>query len=337
MKDKKRQRKYFSYKKMRETFENSDDKIEKRVLRKILSDYEHNHKNELFDFEKMLKEEHQNVCPNCGSIHVVKDGKNRNGTARLKCSDCKKRFNPTSHSFFYSTKVNMDAWLTFIEGIVSETSIKSACTSAKISIVTGTSWMKKIFKVLDNYQDSIVLEGDIYIDETYVHEDSSKIYYKEEIDEETKIRKQPRGISRNKIGILLATNGKRSFAKIIGHGRPARLKNYEICLTHIKRGSLIIGDEDKSLTYAAKKLDLNRTTFKANTQEAYDNLKPIDELCKYFKFFIDKHRGFKKEALQDYINLFIFLHNEKINDAEPYKIAEKLLKMLFAYQKTDEK
>lgn len=36
---------------MQEVLDESKDKIEKRVLRKVLSDYKHNHKNKLTDYE----------------------------------------------------------------------------------------------------------------------------------------------------------------------------------------------------------------------------------------------------------------------------------------------
>lgn len=123
---------------MQETLEETRDKFEKRVLKKVLSDYKHNHKNKLCEYEKLLLEEHKISCPKCGSVHIVKDGKDKNGIIRYRCSDCKKRFNSTKNSLFFSSKVNMDAWLNFLEGIIDETSIKSACTNAKISVVTGT-------------------------------------------------------------------------------------------------------------------------------------------------------------------------------------------------------
>lgn len=70
-------------------------------------------------------------------------------------------------------------------------------------------------------------------------------------DKIKKVRKQPRGISRNKICILIATDMKKSFALIVNHGRPQKKKNYEICKKHIMPGSLLIGDEDTSLAYTA--------------------------------------------------------------------------------------
>lgn len=329
--------KYFAYREMFKRFNETNDDFEKNILDRILRDYKKNHRHYLTNFEKLLDEKRELNCPKCQSTHIVKNGKDRNGTVRLKCQNCGKNFSITSKSLFYSTKVNIRAWLTYLEGIISETSMKTACTNAKISMVTGTSWLKKIFIVLRNYQDGIVLNGKIYIDETYVHVDQSKTVYKDEIGKSKKVLKQPRGISINKIGILLAINREKCFGEIINLGRPLRMNNYKICKKHIAEGSSLIGDEDNSLTYAAKLLKLSRTKYKSNTQEAYDNLKPIDQLCGSFKFFIDKHRGFKKDVLQDYINLFIFLQNEKLSGAKPYEIAMKILKMLISYKVTGKK
>ena len=81
-------------------------------------------------------------------------------------------------------------------------------------------------------------------------------------------------------------------------------------------------------------MDLKRIMYKSNTYEAYENLEAIDQLCARFKFFIDKHRGFKKRFLVDYINLFIFIDNEKKIEKDLYKITLKLLKMMFEYNKS---
>ena len=65
---------------------------------------------------------------------------------------------------------------------------------------------EKIFQTLRSYQSNIKLENIVYKDETYVHDDSSKIYLLEEVRKIKKIKKQPRGISRNKICIIVATD-----------------------------------------------------------------------------------------------------------------------------------
>ena len=191
--------------------------------------------------------------------------------------------------------------------------------------------MNKIFLSLKDYQESILLSSPVYVDETYVHVDKSKIYYTEEIGKIKKVKKMPRGISRNMICILVATDDHRAIAKILNEGRPQRLNVFKQFSAHIKEGAHLIGDEDNALAYTAKKLSLTRTMYKSNTKEAYDNLEPVDQLCDRIKFFIGKHRGFKKDLLQDYLNLAIFIDNEKSEDKDLYTVTEKLLKRIFSY------
>ena len=106
-----------------------------------------------------------------------------------------------------------------------------------------------------------------------------------------------------------------------------------MCKKHITSGSLLISDIDNSLVYTANQLNLKRLTYKSKTQEAYDALEPIDTLCGQLKLFLNKHRGFKKDILQDYINLFIFIENEKSITSDLYEITIKLMKMIINIQK----
>lgn len=324
----KRQTRNSSYKKLSLHLEESEDVFEVQILSRILNDYKNYHVNDFESYLELIGKERKLECPVCHSTNILKNGKDKNDTQRYKCKDCNKNFNVAENTLFFSSKVNIKAWLAFLECILNGTSTNAACMTAKISVVTGSAWMKKIFIALKGYQDSITLDKTIYIDETYVHEDASKIEYKEEIGKVRKVKKLPRGISRNQICILIATNKYRSFAKIVNHGRPLRTNNYEICKKHIKPNSLLIGDEDNSLTYAANLLNLRREMYKSNTEEAYEKLKPIDDLCGRLKLFLDKHRGFKKEILQDYLNLFMFIENEKANEKDLYKITIKLMKMI---------
>lgn len=273
------------------------DVFEVQILSRILDDYKKYHLHDFKAFESLLEKDKQIECPRCHCSDISKNGKDKNGTQRFVCKSCGKNFNIAADTLFFSSKINIKAWYAFLECILNGTTVAAACTTTKISTVTGSIWMKKIFKVLKNYQDDIVLNSPVFIDETYVHEDASKIEYKDEIGKIKKVKKQPRGISRNKICILIATDKKKSFALIVNHGRPQRMKNYEICKKHIVPGSHLIGDEDTSLTYTANQMKLSREMYKSNTEEAYEHLEPIDQLCSRYKFFLGKHKGFKKEIL----------------------------------------
>lgn len=330
------QTKNSSYKKMFSDMNTCEDVFELRVIERIKEDYMKHHSHDFQLLEKMIADESKELsCPKCHSLNFNKHGLDKNGTQRYKCKECGKTFNNAKNSLFFSGKVNLSAWLVFLECILSGTSTKVACINAKISTVTGSEWMKKIFKAISNYQDNIILQGDVFIDETYIHEDSSKLFFYDEIGKIKKVKKQPRGISRNKICILVATDKMHSFAKIICHGRPQRILNYAVCKQHLGNDVHLIGDQDTSLTYTVKRMKLKRTTYKVNTEEAYEKLEPIDQLCSRFKYFISKHRGFKKELLQDYINLFIFIENENRKNINLYVTTVKLLKILIntEYQK----
>lgn len=329
----KRQTHESSYRKLFSKLEEGSlNLIEENLIRRIKEDYERFHTNDFKRFEILLEDlNFKTFCPNCGSSDLVSFGRSASGSHRYRCKDCKRTFSTSTGSLLHSSKVNIEAWFVFLECVLSGTSVRAASIAAKIAVKTGSEWMNKIFVSLKDYQESIRFSSPVYVDETYVHVDKSKIYHTEEVGKIKKVKKLPRGISRNMICILVATDSHRSIAKILNEGRPQRLNVFKQFTPHIKEGSHIIGDEDNALTYTANKLSLTRTMYKSNTQEAYDNLEPVDQLCDRIKFFIGKHRGFKKDLLQDYLNLVIFIDNEKSEDKDLYTVTEKLLKRIFSY------
>ena len=314
------------------------NRFEENLIRRIREDYDKNHTNDFQRYEILLNDSDRKLyCPRCGSASYVSFGHSASTSHRYRCKDCDRTFSTSSGSLFHSAKVSIDAWFVFLECILSGTSVKAASIAAKIAPKTGSEWMSKIFAALKDYQDTIKLSSPTWVDETYVHVDKGKIYYKEDIGKIRKVKKLPRGISRNMICIMVATDTHRSIARILNTGRPQRLKVYEQLSPHIEEGFHIIGDEDTAVTYTSKKLGLTRTMYKSNTQEAYDNLEPVDQLCSRIKFFIDKHRGFKKDILQDYLNLAIFMDNEKSDEKDLYIVTEKLLKLIFSYRRDNNK
>ena len=327
-----------SYRKLFSRLEDGSlNRFEEELIRRIRDDYDRNHRNDFARFEELLAQSNRTICcPDCGSGSFVSFGHSASGSRRYRCRDCGRTFSTSTGSLLHSSKVNIEAWFVFLECILSGTSVRAASIAAKIAPKTGSEWMSKIFAALKNYQESISFSSPVYVDETYVHVDKGKIFRIDEIGKEKKVKKLPRGVSRNMICILAATDTKQSIARILNTGRPQRLRIFEQFSPHIKRGSHIIGDEDNAMAYTAKKLDLERTMYKSNTQEAYDRLEPVDQLCSRIKFFLDKHRGFRKDILQDYLNLAIFMDNEKSKEKDLYKVTEKLIKTIFSYH-TDNK
>ena len=72
---------------------------------------------------------------------------------------------------------------------------RSTAKSNRNAPDTGDYWLKKVFLVLERIQDTVVLSGDIYIDETY--------FPKKHSDLKTKDGKKLRGLSSNQMGLEL--------------------------------------------------------------------------------------------------------------------------------------
>lgn len=317
-----------SYRELFARLDECDDPVEASILRRIKEEYDRNHENDFTRIESFANSVAKPRCPRCGSSGFKRYGKSKSGAQRMMCRKCGRTFNAVARTPFFGSKVNIAAWMAFIECLLSGSSVKTACIEAKVSQPTGSAWASKIFDAIDGYQDSIRLSGRLWADEAYVDVDTSERYVKQEIGKVKKVRKKPRGISRNKICVLTITDGRRCCAFVCGTGRPRKLKNLELCRKHVAPGSTLVGDIDTSMNLAANELGLKREMYKSNTYEAYEKLEPIDGVCDRFKLFIRKHRGFSKKSLQKWCNLFVFTENEKSSNPDIFVASEKLIKMI---------
>ena len=85
----------------------------------------------------------------------------------------------------------------------------------------------------------------------------------------------------------------------------------------------IFKDETSSLGLAVKRL--------TEAQQVLFKMKYIDELCSAVKHFLEVHRGYRKADLQNYLNLYVYIHNERIRYKKcQSKVASKLLKVVFS-------
>ena len=319
-----------SYRKLFAMLNSDDDLITNQLISKIKEEYEIHHRTNFKDIEYNLLQIKGIKCPKCGSKNYVSNGHMKNGTQRYKC-ECGKVFGASSKSLFYGTKVNIKAWYSFIEGIVAETSTKAACIKAKISTTTGYYWMQKIFKVLKSFQESIFLNGNIYLDETYVGIEQSK---------EKKGRGGYKlvGLSRNKICIVLMNDGTHVVAIKCGFGKPNASRLFNTCHSHIKPKSILIHDEELSHSKLIRELELTSHAYKASgrktKQASMKELQPINDECRKLKYFLSKHKGINKDNIQDYLNLYSFITNCKMKDENLYFASNLLLKLLFLSDET---
>lgn len=125
-----------------------------------------------------------------------------------------------------------------------------------------------MFSVLEGVQDSVILDGAIYLDETYLTKRSNKI---ENIN-----GKKLRGISCNKIGVAVATNKSKSIIISTGVSKPSFRSTEKSYLSHIAPGSKIIHDMEKSHNILVSKLNLESIAYNSSQLKGLpDNKNPL--------------------------------------------------------------
>jgi transposase-like protein len=83
-----------------------------------------------------VRNETHAVCPHCGSIHVRKDGHSK-GLQRYECTDCEKKFAPTTDSVFFKTHKSRETWFQFLELMISDVSIRKSAEICEMNKETA--------------------------------------------------------------------------------------------------------------------------------------------------------------------------------------------------------
>ena len=93
--------------------------------------------------------------------------------------------------------------------------------------------------------------------------------------------------------------------------------------THIKEKSHLIHDKEKSHNVLSNKLSLTHDAYDGNELKKLEDknnpLDPINKVINLIQKFLNSHSGFNREELQGYLDLFVFMSNEKREPLEKVK------------------
>lgn len=246
-----------------------------------------------------------NKCPYCGSTFIIKNGHRKDGIQKYKCNSCDRSFMPITNTIFDSHKIPISEWFEFLLHLFEFHSIKTSSYDNRNSNSTGTYRLFKIFEVLKNVQEDIVLEGKVYLDETYF----PKIKSHNIIINGKKLR----GISANKLGVAVATDLKKSIFIVTGTSKPSDKSTLSAYGKHIKEGSIIVHDKEKSHNALIEKLNLISETYSCdelkNVKDQDNPLTPVNKLHALAKRFMREHGSYNRDNLQDWMNLLWFILN----------------------------
>ena len=166
-------------------------------------------------------------CPHCRGAHFKKSGYHG------------KVLSPLTGTVFDAHKIPISEWIEYMIHLFEFHSLSSSARDNRNAKTTGKYWISKVFAVLSDSQQDILLSGRIYLDETYF-----PIMPKNQSKKSD--GKHYRGLSRNKICVVTATDGTDVFLAVCGRAKPSRARILEAFEGHIKSGSMLIHDGENS-------------------------------------------------------------------------------------------
>ena len=303
--------------------------VEKFIDRCNHSNYYKKHPRAGSEIEReMLNSFRPERCRHCGSELIKVHGYTATGIRRYKCRSCGKTFTPITGTIFDQRKIPITEWLDFLITVFSYGSFRLTSKSNRNAYNTTRFWMEKVFLLLKSWQDRIILAGRVFLDETYY----SLRGVDNERDPEGKL---PRGLSRNKMCIGTAWDGRNLVCVYEGQGKPSMKHTLQAFSSHISHGSVLIHDGDNSHSRLVSVLGLSEeihTTAETKGRKDSENpLHPINMVHKLLKRFLNAHSGFIRDDIQDYLNLFSFMMSEPDNI---YEKVEILLNLALSDPKT---
>ena len=130
-----------------------------------------------------------------------------------------------------------------------------------------------------------------------------------------------RGLSRNQFCALTATDGGTCVLRACGAGKPSAARAVAGYGEMIAKGSKTIHDGGKSHNALIEAMGLSsevRGTDEAKGLADSENpMEPVSEIHRCPSGFAGSHRGFSRDGLQDWLNLFYFYWNTP-GDAFPH-------------------
>lgn len=297
-------------------------KLPKETLDSILSQL----KNEPTENkESESTETHDLVCPNCGSIHVRKNGTVRH-KQRYGCCDCNRSFGDTTGSVRYKSKHNRETWESYLESFAMKLPLRETALKCGIALSTAFFWRHKILDALCANLNSHILDGVVQADETYIQDNyKGNCNAAKNLRKPTDTERRPayeqnrvsehrhgrgnathtRGLSKQKVCVPCAIDAEgRTIAKAAGKGI-VQLNYLEYALgANLTEQVVLVTDKTRASSEFCESHELPLIQLKADTDtrsgQTY-NLQKINNLHGRMKRLLAPFKGVATKYLDNYL------------------------------------
>lgn len=266
-------------------------------------------------------------CPFCKTLNFKRFGYTGNGIQRYKCNLCGQTFTPITGTIFEGHKIALSEWMDYMLNLFRYVSINADSWNNRNAFTTSRYWLEKIFLVLEDYQNEIMLSDRVWLDETFYRVRSEDVAYSADGG-------KLRGLSKNQLCIGVACDKEKVLCVLEGTGKPSQKKTYEAFKDHIVPRSTLVHDKENAHKRLVEKLEL--------VSEAYDSrklkglsdkdnpLNRVNHAHMLLKVFLYAHTSFLREKTQGYLNLFALVMNPPL---EPLEKVDLLMNLAFKSSK----
>lgn len=240
-------------------------------------------------------------CPSCGAINPFKDGWSNSGLQRYQCRSCGLRFNSLTGTVLEHCRKELPTWIDFVNLMRFNVPLDAVAQICQITHQTAWEWRHRVFATVDNYQEHIVLQDRVWIDEIYINDTDLTHGYGEA---------RKRGLSKQKLGIAVGIDiYKNLVAIVIGHGKPSAKRTKDGLASHIAQGSVIVGDKEKSHSSLVKAVNGMYEAYKADINDPVylECMSLVNNLCSWLKRYLWRFTGMDPANLQSYLNWYVYL------------------------------
>lgn len=251
-------------------------------------------------------------CPHCHSMHIVKNGHDKNQVQTYKCKDCKKKFNSCTNTLVAHTKLTYEQLVIFFECMNDKLSIKKTSAKMKANKNTVFLFRHKVLDCISDIRKTIKLKGIIEADETY-ESINLKGTKPKDMSRVSKHRSSKggskRGISNHQVCIASAIDEfDNCFLEIAGTGPITSTEVEKAFKEKIESVTTFVTDCKSSYEKFSNENNLHLEQVKSGTYVNSNgfHLANINALHSEWSNFLSNFRGVSTKHLQHYLDWFSF-------------------------------
>lgn len=267
-----------------------------------------------------INENQKVLCPDCHTDDIYGHGIYK-GRKRYKCKQCSKTFNDFTGTAISGIK-KVDKFQEYIELTLESVSIRKAAKELKVSTNTIFAWRHKILASLS------MINGNSFVGIVECDDKQFKINEKGSRKLDRKAYKRPsdrktkRGISNDKLSVMVATDRKGNpLMKIAKMGRIDSDSVEKTIGSFISPNNILCSDSHPSIILWANNKELEHHTFVASKQHVKNqcyHVQHVNSLDNRYERWIKPFYGIATKYLSQYLNWFVFLQKIK-KSSEPIR------------------